>query len=436
MAVFDPRLRTQVVYDIAVRYSGPLWPLGATIRGVCVCGLWLLLIWFPDRALVVAPLFLVLVTAGVGAAWLHTRGRLLYRLAGSPAPALRQAARHLSSTQGRATADLSGVMESTGIVVALLLFTVVATSLPSWVYLTGLSLAAVHVWSAWSQVMTDASWYNPDSEPHPGLVWFRPLMPAAVALIAFALDGWREMAGDGSPPGGLAVALLLSGSVLLLVPYTLLFELVLRSASQACGVEVREARSDDSNLVHSLVKNVAHNLVIRARDASGLDAEIVSLINRVMAGTEEARRLMLGHDESGKDVVPHSVGLLWDSIRPIVPASLRAKVSIDPASREVLLVGDDYGLARLVMSDLVTNAWKAGSANVRVAVATEPGIGGWISVLVDDDGPGIPPGALSSPLSSIHILGNRLRKFGGTLTFSDRAGGGTLACARWRPLRG
>ncbi len=114
------------------------------IRGCCVCGLWLLLIWFPAGAVPYAPLFLALVTVGVGTAWLHTRWQLLARLARSPVPGLRQAATHLGGTQRRATADLSGIAESAGIVIALLLFTVVARPLAAWVYLTGLGLAAVH----------------------------------------------------------------------------------------------------------------------------------------------------------------------------------------------------------------------------------------------------------------------------------------------------
>jgi signal transduction histidine kinase len=429
MAVFDPSLRTRVVYDIAVRYSGPLWPLGAAVRGCCVCGLWLLLIWFPASAILYAPLFLALVTVGVGTAWLHTRWQLLARLARSPVPGLRQAARHLGGTQGRATADLSGIAESAGIVIALLLFTVAARPLAAWVYLTGLGLAAVHVWSAWSQVMTDASWYNPDVPPHPSLVRFRPLMPVTVALIAFSLYGWRELAGDGSPPGGMAVALLLAASVLLLLPYTLLFELLLRSAMETSALVVEETRDEGSSLVHSLVKNVAHSLVWQARNDPGMDAETRWLISRMLIGAEEARQLILG-----RDVVSYSVKLLWDSVRTIVPGSLRDRVVIDPASFGTRLERTDYGLATRVMSDLITNAWKAESANIRVAVTAELQDGGWISIMVEDDGSGIPPGVLSDPRSSLHVLENRLRQFGGTVAFTAGAARGTRACARWRSL--
>ena len=43
----DSSLRTRLCYDIAVRYTTPLWRIGAAFRGACVAGLWLLLGWFP-----------------------------------------------------------------------------------------------------------------------------------------------------------------------------------------------------------------------------------------------------------------------------------------------------------------------------------------------------------------------------------------------------
>jgi hypothetical protein len=427
--VFDPGLRTRVVYDIAVRYSGPLWPLGAAIRGCCVCGLWLLLIWFPAGALLRAPFFLVLVTVGVGTAWLHTQSRLLDRLACLPVPGLRQAARHLGGTQGRATADLSGIAESVGIVIALLLYTgpMAVTPLPAAVYLTGLGLAATHIWSAWSQVMTDASWYNPATPPHPGLVRFRPLMPVAVAVIAFALYGWPYYTGHASAPGGLAVALLLAGSVLLLLPYTLLVELLLRSAAQTCEVQVEDVRASDSSTVHSLVKNAAHALIWQAGRDQEISAETRSLINEVLIVAEEARQIVLGGG-----VRPGSVDLLWRSVSTIVPRELRDTVQLEPGSSQVRMGRTDYGLARRVLQDLITNAWKAGAQHIRVGVRAGPGSSDWVSVQVDDDGSGVPPGALADPRSSLHVLENHLRHFEGTLALAAGTAGGTLACARWR----
>ena len=448
--MFDPDLRTRVVYDIAVRYSGPLWPLGAVIRGCCVCGLWLLLIWFPADALTRAPFFLIIVTLGVGTAWLHTRSELLERLANWPVPGLRQAARHLGSTQGRATADLSGVAESVGIVIAILLYSgpLAARPLPAWVYLTGLGLAATHVWSAWSQVMTDASWYNPMLKPDPRLLRFRPLMPLTVAIIAFALYGWSDYTGQGSPPGGLAFALLLAGSVLLLIPYTLLIELLLRSAAKTCDVHLEDVRNSDASTVHSLVKNAAHALAWQMEDDPAIGAETRSLITRVLVVSEEARQLVLGGG-----VVPNSIELLWKSVRAIVPSTVRDGLVLEPGSYEVEMSKTDYGLARRVLQDLITNAWKAHSAHIRVSVrsGTEPGRTpdtgrnaiaaavadpmhhcDWVIVEVDDDGSGIAPGALSDPRSSLHVLESHLQRYGGMVLLTAGATAGTSACAQWR----
>lgn len=428
--MFDPGLSTRVGYDIAVRYSGPLWPLGAIVRGCCVCGLWLLLIWFPSGALARAPFFLLLVTAGVGTAWLHTHSALLDRLTALPVPGLRHAARHLGSTQGRATADLSGIAESAGILIAVLLYAGPAPvrSLPAAVYLTGLGLAATHVWSAWLQVMTDASWYNPDNRPGTPLTRFRPLMPLTVAAIAFTLYGWHYLTGLGTaPPGGLTVALLLAGSVLLLTPCTLLFELLLRCAVQTCEVHIQDVRASDASTVHSLVKNAAHALLWQAQADHGLDAETRSLINEVLVVAEEARQLVLGDGAT-----PNSMDLLWKSVRTIVPRELRAVVRLDPDSYRVRMSKTDYGLARRVLQDLITNAWKAESANIEVLIRAGDRPRDWVSVQVDDDGPGIAPGALSDPRSSLHILESHLRRYDGTVTLTSRSPGGTQACARWR----
>jgi hypothetical protein len=67
--------------------------------------------------------------------------------------------------RGRATADLSGLLEGFGIISALLLYDgpVSVRPLPAPVYVTGVILITAHGWSAFAQVMTDASWYNPSA---------------------------------------------------------------------------------------------------------------------------------------------------------------------------------------------------------------------------------------------------------------------------------
>jgi len=101
----------------------------------------------------------------------------------------------------------------------------------------------------------------------------------------------------------------------------------------------------------------------------------------------------------------------------------------------VQLSGTDYQLARRCLVDLMTNAWKAGAQRIEVTVrvAEQPGAARPQTVLrVDDDGPGMPPGVLDNPATSLAVMAEHLRGYSGSLTFSDRAGGGTRACVRWQ----
>ena len=85
-------LRTRIVYDIAVRYATPLWRAGAAFRATCVGGLWVLLAWFPPGVLPRAAAQMLLVSAGVGLAWVQTQPGLLDRLASGRIAALRKTA--------------------------------------------------------------------------------------------------------------------------------------------------------------------------------------------------------------------------------------------------------------------------------------------------------------------------------------------------------
>ncbi|MGH3203953.1 MAG: hypothetical protein ACRDOA_03010 [Streptosporangiaceae bacterium] len=205
-------------------------------------------------------------------------------------------------------------------------------------------------------------------------------------------------------------------------------------------------RNSDASTVHSLVKNAAHALAWQVQDDPGIGAETRSLINRVLVVSEEARQLVLGGG-----VVPNSIELLWRSVRAIVPSTVRDGLRLEPASYEVQMSKTDYGLARRVLQDLITNAWKANSTSIQVAlrVAPEPAqvpgsdpnpiaaVAGplrnrdWVSVEVSDNGSGVAPGALADPRSSLHVLGNHLQRYGGTVLLTAGATG-TCACAQWR----
>jgi len=434
----DSSLRTRIVYDIAVRYVTPLWRIGAAFRAACVCGLWVLLAWFPASALPQAAAQLLMVSAGAAMAWIQAHQGLLDRLAAGRIAALRKTAWHLHGARSRATADLAGLLEGVGIILAVLLFggPICVRPLPLPVYVIGLVLITAHVWSAFAQVMTDASWYNPDQPPARGLVGFRPWIPATVAAIEIVLITSPTQAGRDRLPAGLILPLLLAGSVLLLLPFTMVFELLLRGGLEACEISMSEVRRNDSITVHSLVKNGAHALIRQIQADGGADQETRSLADSMLLLAEEARQIMLGGGPPAE-----SVALLWDCVLQVVPADRRAGMILDARSRHLLMGKTDYGLARRILPDLVTNAWKAGARRVEVAVRQQEhrneASGGpgrparpWVTVSVDDDGPGMPALEAASR-TSLRILDEHLRRFDGAVV-AERRGGGTRVLARWK----
>ena len=192
----------------------------------------------------------------------------------------------------------------------------------------------------------------------------------------------------------------------------------------------RSYRADDAVTVHSLVKNAAYALISEVDADSGAGAETRSLAREMLALTEEARLLALGRaaDLGG-------VELLWHCVTRVLPSGGQITAELDPASHTVQLSGTDYQLARRCLVDLMTNAWKAGAQRIEVAVrvAEQPGAARPQTMLrVDDDGPGMPPGVLDDPATSLAVMAEHLRGYSGSLTFSDRAGGGTRACVRWQ----
>ena len=430
--MFDSSLRTPVVYEIAVRYQTPMWRAGAMLRAGCMAGFWLLLLWFPPGTWPQGAAMLALGTAGAVTAWAHNRASLLDFLVARDVPGLSAAARHLIGAKYRATADLSGLLEGFGIISVALLFAgpVAVHPLPALVYELGTVLIVVHVWSAFLQAMTDSSWYSPDSPPGRTVLLLRPVMPLIAAMILFAILGYPVYWQHETVPGGLFGVILACAVVLLLLPFTLVYELVLRGARDALATQARRYRADDAVTVHSLVKNAAYALISEVDADSGAGAETRSLAREMLALTEEARLLVLGRTaELG------SVDLLWHCVTRILPGGGQTMAQLDPASRSVQLSGTDYQLARRCLVDLMTNAWKAGARRIEVAVLTaeQPGAARAQTMLrVDDDGPGMPPGVLDDPATSLAVMAEHLRGYSGSLTFSDRAEGGTRACVRWQ----
>jgi len=188
--------------------------------------------------------------------------------------------------------------------------------------------------------------------------------------------------------------------------------------------------------VHSLIKNGAHALIRQVQTDTGVGEETRSMADSMLVLAEEARQTMLGGG-------PHAetVALLWDCVLQTVPGDRRAGMVLDAESRNLQMRKTDYGLARRVLPDLVTNAWKAGAQRVEVAVRhehPEPGGNGaaprpWVTVSVADDGPGMPAQtAHAGPRASLRILDEHLHRYEGAVVAEQRDGGGTLVLARWK----
>ena len=431
--MFDSSLRTPLVYAIAVRYQTPLWRAGALLRAGCMAGFWVLLLWFPAGSAAQGAAMLALGSVGAVTAWAHNRSSLLDFLVDRDIPGLSAAAGHLIGARQRATADLSGLLEGFGIISVALLFAgpLEVRPLPATVYELGTLLIVVHVWSAFLQAMTDSSWYSPDMPPGRVVLLLRPVMPLIVATILFAILAYPIYWEHEAVPGGLFGVILACAVVLLLLPFTLVYELILRAARDALGLLAQRYRAEDAVTVHSLVKNAAYALISEVDADSGAGAETRSLAREMLALTEEARLMALGRttDLGG-------VELLWHCVTRVLPSGGQITAELDPASHTVHLSGTDYQLARRCLVDLMTNAWKAGAQRIEVAVrvvAEQPGAARPQTVLrVDDDGPGMPPGVLDNPATSLAVMAEHLRGYSGSLTFSDRAGGGTRACVRWQ----
>jgi hypothetical protein len=430
--VFDSSLRTPVVYAIAIRYQTPLWRAGAMLRAGCMAAFWVLLLWFPHDTWPKDAAMLALGSIGAVTAWAHNRSSLLDFLAVRNVVGLSAAARHLIGAKERATADLSGLLEGFGIISVALLFAgpLEVRPLPDTVYALGMVLIVIHVWSAFMQAMTDSSWYAPDVPPGRAVLVLRPLMPLLVAVILFAILGYPVYWNHQAVPGGLFGVILATAVVLLLLPFTLIYELVLRGARDASGAEVRRHRAEDAVTVHSLVKNAEYALISEVDSDPGAGPETRSLAREMLALTEEARLKLL--DRAAK---LGSVELLWHCVTRILPSGGDVTAELDPASRSVQLSGTDYQLARRCLVDLITNAWKAGARRIEVAIRLEeqPGTARTQTVLrVDDDGPGMPAGVLDDPATSLAVMAEHLRGYSGSLAFSPRNGSGTRACVRWR----
>ena len=187
-----------------------------------------------------------------------------------------------------------------------------------------------------------------------------------VAMILFAILAYPIYWQHQVVPGGLFGVIQAAAVVLLLLPFTVIYELILRASRDALVLLARRYRAEDAVTVHSLVKNAAYALISEVDSDSGAGAETRSLAREMLALTEEARLLFLGRaaDLGG-------VELLWHCVTRVLPGGGQITAELDPASRSVQLSGTDYQLARRCLVDLMTNAWKAGAQRIELTIRVD-----------------------------------------------------------------
>jgi signal transduction histidine kinase len=397
-----------------------------------MAGFWLLLLWFPRRSLPQDAAMLALGTIGAITSWAHNRSSLLDFMAARNIAGLSHAARHLLASRTRATADLAGLLEGFGIISVGLLFAgpLEVRPLPATVYRLGLVLITVHVWSMFLQTMTDSSWYSPDPPPGRAVLLLRPAIPPIVALIASVILAYPVYWLHQPVPGGLFAVALVAAVILLLLPFTAIYELALRGACEASAAQARRYQADAAVTVHSLVKNAAYALLNEVDKDHGAGPETRSLAREMLALSEEARLTLLGR---ASDL--SNVDLLWRCVTRTLPSGRSTTVELDPSSHAALLSSTDYQLARRCLADLMTNAWKAGASQIDVGISVEnpsASVRTQTVLRIDDDGPGMPDGAVRDPNTSLVVLAEHLRGYAGSLAFSRRPDGGTRACVRWQ----
>ncbi|MFG2800428.1 ATP-binding protein [Streptomyces pseudovenezuelae] len=431
--MFDKTLRDdEHIYSIARPFSlatgqsGAVWRMGM----VTLAGLALVPAAPQHTTRIVLQLLVPLV--GAALAWLHPQESRLVNLSMLPPSRLSRLtgaqaiARTLTGAAGRATINLAGAAEYSGLVSMVLLVSGPwPVPLPHWAWLTGMALAVGFGWGIGRGVMLDSSWYRPDV---PAAAFFRftrvvfPLFLAAVALGIFL-----------SAPSTLAVTdpqrwvpnALAACAFLTLYPLTLNYEETLRAGRRALAPMLAADRQRNGRRVHSMVKNplrllqkeIAPNLEVIGFHAQHYLQNLEYFLNDVTRDIE-----------SGSGSLRGSMREIFEGVQDIFPSRDRDRISFDDSSNVTDLQGNDYDLVRTVLLDLVTNAMKADARTVRVRV-TRQGTPAQLAVTVTDDAPGM---VVVSPRSSLESLKRLLRNLGAAgLYINDDLTDGKIVTASW-----
>ncbi|WP_156724525.1 ATP-binding protein [Streptomyces apocyni] len=436
--------RQEVVWATALRALDAQHRTTTWLRMACVATLWMVALRCDPQDQGQVFLQLLPVTAGSVLSHVHARPALLDHLASLPA--LDRVTAHLEGTRGRATVDLPGVLEGGGILVA-------STLYGGWWAVTGFSpqeliiaLVAVTVftWSVFLNVVLDPGYYAPYKEitfgieqsagpPSPVLNWLRHAVPPGVALLValMFLPAWTPSLA--AVPFAVRVVLVLS--ILSLRLAWLGFDQVLAASAETVADAEQAARVQEAGELHSVGKNAVGSILNALESPHYKHNEVRSLLRNTLVELEETIRT-----SRGTALVPlgasSPLGELWDAAVAILPLEWRLRCTLNPEAHSLILGDADRQLVRRVISDLVTNALKAGARQVACTVRYRHDDPSTIKVevLVHDDGRGMPSDVLDNATTSLSVMAKELRRYGGDLTFTTpgQDGAGTLVRACWR----
>ncbi|WP_322760003.1 ATP-binding protein [Frankia sp. Cr2] len=421
--------RSDVVWATAVRaVDDAQHRTTSWLRLGCVALLWAAAARLPATQLPRGAGQLVIITVGCPMAFIHARPHLVAVL--ERIPGLRWLADHLFQARGHAKVDLPGLLEAFGALNAGLLFAGpwAVPGLSPAIRSVALLALVSFTWMLFLNIVLDAGWYAPPvpvivgpdrstGPPAPFLVVLRRLIPigaSSLVLLIIAVSWTTELA---AVPAVLRVSLGLSPLLLQIV--WVCFDQILAAAAETVRDAEDAVRKGVAQDLHSLIKNAVRIVANTVEAPQPNQAEVRALVRDLLVVVEEARlELLRGTEEPG----PRLFATLWNALVRVLPDGMRGRCRLADGSADLVLSGTDYQLARRVIADLVTNAFKAGAQQVEVFVTTIPDdVRPWVEVQVRDDGPGMPADALADPAGSLRVLQWEIHRYGGRIAFFNGA---------------
>jgi len=202
---------------------------------------------------------------------------------------------------------------------------------------------------------------------------------------------------------------------------------------------VERSRTQVGNLAHSLKTPLA----VMLNEARALGGEK----GRLLEGQAMAMQQQLEHYLQRARVAAQRGSVVYRTpVRPVLERMVRVMskignlaVTLDPASEDVLFAGEREDLEEMV-GNLMENAIKWGRSTVRVSARALSGAEDQpaLEIVIEDDGPGIPPEKAREALKrgrrldeskpgtglGLAIVADLVGEYGGTIALDQADGGG------------